>query len=78
LTRPHFRQANISLVQASRSITASRWYSTEPEAKRAGEGETAAETQEKGAEVEDPLKKELETKNKEIIDLKVCQHFQRR
>jgi hypothetical protein len=35
------------------------------------EGEAAAEEAKNGEE-EDPVKKELEAKNKEIIDLKVC------
>jgi molecular chaperone GrpE len=53
-----------------------RWYSTEPETKKA-EGGAAAEPkiEEKSAEAEDPAKKELEAKNKEIIDLKVTPLF---
>ena len=74
LARPQFRQSNLSFAPASRPAT-SRWYSTEPEAKKA-EGDAAAEskTDEKSAEAEDPAKKELEAKNKEIIDLKVTPH----
>jgi molecular chaperone GrpE len=70
LARPQFRQSNLAFASASRPAT-SRWYSTEPEAKKA-EGDAAAEskTDSKSAEGEDPSKKELEAKNKEIIDLK--------
>jgi hypothetical protein len=71
LARPQFRQSNLSFARTSRPATA-RWYSTEPETQKA-EGAAAAEskTEEKSAEAEDPAKKELEAKNKEIIDLKV-------
>lgn len=53
---------------AARSL---RWYVTEPEAEKEGEGAapTQGKTEEEG-KIEDPLKKELEAKNKEIIDLK--------
>lgn len=61
----------------SRSATSQhlsrRWQSTEaakPEEK-AAEGEAAAG----GASSEDALKQEIEKKNKEIIDLKVCCHI---
>jgi hypothetical protein len=71
LIRPQFRPSNLSSPPASRPAT-SRWYSTEQETKKA-EGDAAAElkTEETAAEAEDPTKKELEAKNKEIIDLKV-------
>ena len=68
LARPQFRPTPISFAQASRS-TASRWYSSEPEAKTA---DAAAEGKNGAAEAEDPVKKELEAKNKEIVELKVC------
>ncbi|KAK2627583.1 hypothetical protein QTJ16_003549 [Diplocarpon rosae] len=70
LVRPQFRPAF-----SSRSATAAaRWYSAEPEAK----DEEAKKDQEKKDEekkegdhiAEDPVKKELEAKNKEIIELK--------
>jgi molecular chaperone GrpE len=74
LTRPQFRPANVALAPVSRPLAA-RFYATEPESK-AAEGEAAAAegAKENGAEAEaeDPMKKELEAKNKEIIDLKVC------
>jgi molecular chaperone GrpE len=71
LARPQFRQSNLSFAPASRPAP-SRWYSTEPETKKA-EGDATAEpkTEGKSGEAEDPAKKELEAKNKEIIDLKV-------
>jgi hypothetical protein len=75
LARPQFRPSNLSLAQASRLAT-SRWYTTEPETKKA-EGDAAAasaetKTEEKTSEGEDPARKELEAKNREIIDLKVA------
>ncbi|RDW82269.1 hypothetical protein BP6252_03381 [Coleophoma cylindrospora] len=61
LARPQFRPANISLARPA----AARWYATEPEAEaKKSEGDKVA------AEAEDPVKKELEAKNKEIIELK--------
>jgi molecular chaperone GrpE len=74
LTRSQFRPGNVAFAPVSRPVLASRFYATEPESKDA-QGETAtAEANGNGAEAEaeDPLKKELEAKNKEIIDLKVC------
>lgn len=62
LASPQFRPTPISLG-ASRQA-ASRWYSSEPEAKKAEEAE-------KKTEDVDPVKKELEAKNKEILELKV-------
>lgn len=57
-----------------RPLGAARFYATEPESKAAQGEAAAAEGNGNGAEAEaeDPLKKELEAKNKEIIDLKVC------
>jgi molecular chaperone GrpE len=65
LARPQFQVARQNLNAFSRPA-ASRWYATEPEAKKEGE---AAEG--KSAEAEDPVNKELEAKNKEIVELKV-------
>jgi molecular chaperone GrpE len=45
----------------------SRFYSTEKEAPKETEGENA--------EAEDPVKQELEQKNREVIELKVCIPF---
>jgi molecular chaperone GrpE len=67
LTRSQFLPAN---RLAARPLASSRWYATEPEAKK--EGETAAAAEGKAEEkTEDPVKKELEAKDKEIVDLKV-------
>jgi molecular chaperone GrpE len=67
LTRSQFLPAN---RLAARPLASSRWYATEPEAKADGEAAAAeGKTEEK---TEDPVKKELEAKDKEIIDLKVC------
>jgi len=63
LARPQFRPSYTPLSQASRQPSSSRWYSTEPEAKKDAEGE-------KKVDEVDPAKKELEAKNKEIVDLK--------
>ncbi|KAF4628126.1 hypothetical protein G7Y89_g10026 [Cudoniella acicularis] len=66
LSRSQFLPVNRSLT---RPITSSRWYTTEPEAKKA-EGEVSATTEGKNGESEDPVKKELEAKSKEITELK--------
>ncbi|KAG4033534.1 hypothetical protein MFRU_004g00420 [Monilinia fructicola] len=50
---------------ASRQFQGRRFYATEPEAKK-----DEPEAEKKEAEVEDPTKKALEAKDKEIIDLK--------
>ena len=76
LIRSQFRPANAVFAPVSRQVVAARFYATEPEAKAEGEATTTEgngkENGENGTgEVEDPLKKELEAKNKEIIDLKV-------
>jgi molecular chaperone GrpE len=77
VSRSQFRPRNVAFAPASRPLAAARFYATEPESKAE---ETAAEGNGKDektngveAEAEDPVKKELESKNKEIIDLKVCQ-----
>jgi len=66
ISRPQFIPAN---RLPARPLASARWYATEPEAKKdsepaAAEGKTEAKT-------EDPVKKELEVKEREIIDLKV-------
>ena len=72
LARPQFQAARQKLTAFSRPV-ASRWYATEPEAKQA-EGD-AEKKETKPAEAEDPVKKELEVKNKEVIELKVGCHY---
>lgn len=62
LTGSQFRTGNVAFAQAARPLAA-RFYATEPESK--------TDAAENGAQEADPLKKELEAKNKEIIDLKV-------
>jgi molecular chaperone GrpE len=69
LVRPQFRPSNISFAPTSRAFTSSKWLGAELQAKKE-DGEAAAEEGKKG-EDEDPMKKELEVKNREIIDLKV-------
>lgn len=65
----------ISPLAASRALT-SRWYSSETQPEPTT-GESASITEQAVPEAEtvppteDPLKKEVETKNREIIDLKV-------
>ncbi|KAI9823839.1 MAG: hypothetical protein M1819_001119 [Sarea resinae] len=72
--RPQFQPTRSPLAEfGARRLAASRYYSTASEEKKGTEGEApaaAAEGQESKQE-EDPSKKELEAKNKEIIDLKV-------
>lgn len=70
LARPQFRPSKLSFAPSSRAFTSSRWLGAESEANKE-EGDAAAEEGKK-AEDGDPLKKELEAKNREIIDLKVC------
>ncbi|KAH7357018.1 putative GrpE protein like protein, mitochondrial [Rhexocercosporidium sp. MPI-PUGE-AT-0058] len=64
LARPQFRPAPISLGVSRQGAT--RWYSSEPEAKK----DEDVKNDGKSAEAEDPAKKELEAKNKEILELK--------
>ncbi|PSS19968.1 hypothetical protein M430DRAFT_65734 [Amorphotheca resinae ATCC 22711] len=69
LIRPQFRAA---FAPASKPLIASRWYATEPESKEAAKDEAAA-PEGKGKEAEagaEDSAKELEAKNKEIIELK--------
>ena len=63
--QPQSRLAAISFAPSSQRSLAARWYSSEPEKK---DGE---ETKESEVTADDPVKKELEVKNREIIDLKV-------
>lgn len=74
LLRPQFRPHATPASQTLRQVTAARWYATEPELKNAadGEAETAGSSQSETVKAEDSSKKELEAKNKEIVDLKVC------
>jgi molecular chaperone GrpE len=76
ILRPQYRTNNASIVQRLRPIPAARWYATEPEQHKAPEGESqiAGEAPKESMQVEDVAKKELEAKNKEIIDLKVRPH----
>jgi hypothetical protein len=68
LLRAQFQASNVAITNFSRQATAARWYATEPESKSAD-----AAASESGSE--DPLKKELDAKAKEIVDLKVCDYF---
>ena len=61
LARPQFRPSQVAFVRPA----AARWYSSEPEAKKDDSAEKKSE------EAVDPVKKELEAKNKEITELKV-------
>lgn len=53
-----------------------RSYATEPELRKASEGEPeiTGKSPLENAQAEDPVKKELEAKNREVIELKVCHH----
>lgn len=76
MSRSQFRPGNVAFAPASRPLAAARFYATEPESKAEGAAAEGNGKDEKTngaeAEAEDPVKKELESKNKEIIDLKVC------
>ena len=62
-------------VFASLPVRTARWYSSESkEGAEKKEGEAKAEEGKK-EEVEDPLKKKLEAKEKEVVDLKVSSFF---
>ncbi|KAG9249028.1 putative GrpE protein like protein, mitochondrial [Calycina marina] len=67
---PHsqFNTATRIAPSSCRPISATRWYSSESEKKSDGEQKT--ELKENEASVADPLKKELQAKDKEIIELK--------
>ncbi|TVY57336.1 GrpE-like protein, mitochondrial, partial [Lachnellula cervina] len=68
ISRPQFLPAT---RLPARPLASARWYATEPEAKKDGEAAAAAAAEGKTeAEVADPKKKELEAKEREIIDLK--------
>ncbi|KAE8444430.1 hypothetical protein EG329_000521 [Mollisiaceae sp. DMI_Dod_QoI] len=69
LARPQFRPSNLAFPTSQR-LASSRWYSSEStEAKKEGDA-AETKTEAKNGEAEDPVKKELEAKNKEIVDLK--------
>ena len=70
LARSQFHPAIQIAPSSFRPISASRWYSTEPEKKDTQEQK--GETKEADATSADAAKKELEAKDKEIVDLKVC------
>ncbi|KAI9869986.1 MAG: Mitochondrial matrix cochaperone, partial [Pleopsidium flavum] len=58
-------------LRSSRYTTAARCYTTTAEATNGAEGEaSAAESTQAETKEEDPVKKELEAKNREVIDLK--------
>lgn len=71
---PRIQTGNASIVHRLRPVTTTRWYATEPEQGRVAEGEaeTPGETLPDSSRADDAVKQELEAKNKEIIDLKVC------
>jgi hypothetical protein len=74
LARPKFRVDNSAFAPKPRTFFASRCYATEPASQEAkSDSAGPADTDGKAAEAEtaDPVKTELEAKNKEIIDLKV-------
>ncbi|PBP22003.1 GrpE protein [Diplocarpon rosae] len=70
LVRPQFRPA----FSSRSAVAAARWYSAEPEAKNeeAKKDQDNKDEEKKDGDhsAEDPAKKELEAKNKEIIELK--------
>lgn len=68
VVRSQFVSSNIARPQLWRPAFASRGYATEPESK---EGESTPANGKAEGEAEDPLKKELDSMNKEIIELKV-------
>ncbi|RDL40317.1 putative heat shock protein MGE1 [Venustampulla echinocandica] len=70
LTRTQFQPTNQSLRAGSRPVASARWYGTETDAKKAGEGDAAAAAEGKNGENGDPVKKQLEAKDKEIVELK--------
>lgn len=70
LARTQFRVRETT-ASLSRPIAAARWYSTEPEPKKDAGASEAGQGAESESEAVDPVKKELEAKNKEILDLKV-------
>lgn len=76
LLRPQYRIINAPIVQSLRPVAAARCYATVPEQRKAPEEESeiAVEAQKENLEADDAAKKELEAKNKEIIELKVRRH----
>ena len=77
LFRSQFRPQTLRLAPSASPLASARWYATEPESKDEekveGTGAAADQSKQEGAsEAENPLAKELESKNKEILDMKVC------
>ncbi|KUJ13286.1 GrpE-domain-containing protein [Mollisia scopiformis] len=71
LARPQFRPSNLALPTSSQRISSSsRWYSSESTEAKKEDNAADSKSETKNGEAEDPVKKELEAKNKEIIDLK--------
>lgn len=68
------QQAARPAVFASLPVRTARWYSSEngKDGAEKKDGEAAKAEEGKKEEVEDPLKKKLEAKEKEVVDLKVC------
>ena len=69
----HRTRPNRLFVQSFPVVTPVRWYAAEPEIRRATDErpDVIEESQSEKAQTEVPLQKELEARNKEIIDLKV-------
>ncbi len=67
------RESYLIRHQIPRQGSAPRWYATEPteEKKVAGEAELPGQAPTETSEAGDPIRKELEAKGKEIIELKV-------
>lgn len=75
-SRQTFFQPHTAQAPLRSSIASSRWYSAEAEPAKTAEKAEEAKPQ---AEKEDPVKKELEAKKKEVVDITVCNHaFNRR
>jgi len=71
LVRPQIQPRN-AFAPRLRPLGTARWYSSEPEVKKEGDAAESKDGKDKDLESEtaDPAKKELEAKDKEIIDLK--------
>ncbi|KAI9822781.1 MAG: Mitochondrial matrix cochaperone [Thelocarpon impressellum] len=72
--RPSFPALRVPLATSRRSVTAPRWYSVATESSEGARDEASPAEVKSGekddVKATDPLRTELETKNKEIIDLK--------
>ena len=75
LLQPLCRNSKPSVFQRLRPASAARTYATEPEQRTASEGESQinGQAQMESEVTDDAAKRELDAKNKEIVDLKVCQ-----